>query len=154
MAAQQTQYALYGNCYAGRELTDYSWKSQLFTIKGNIIMSIRLKASQLATAVLMAAPAVSSTAFAQAISSPSNDQTQTANTAAQKAQNSTIDQPANHLPTNPRTITEQPDQPAPAAPHAMSNTSKQGKTEYKSHLKRTKQSHLTVKTKPDTAQPN
>jgi len=117
-------------------------------------MSIRLKASQLATAVLMAAPAVSSTAFAQAISSPSNDQTQTANTAAQKAQNSTIDQPAHRLPTNPRPITEQPDQPAPAAPHAMSNTSKQGKTEYKSHLKRTKQSHLTVKTKPDTAQPN
>jgi hypothetical protein len=36
----------------------------------------------------------------------------------------------------------------------MSDTTKRGKTEYKHHLKRTQQPHLTVKTKTDTAQPN
>lgn len=117
-------------------------------------MSIRLKASLLAAAVIMASPAVSSAAFAQAVSGPSNDQPQTSSSATQKAQNSTIDQPANHLPTNPRTITEQPDQPAPQAPHAMTDTTKQGKTEYKHHLKRTHQTPRMVKTKTDTAQPN
>lgn len=117
-------------------------------------MSIRLKASLLAAAVLIAPPIVASTASAQAISSPSNDQPQTANTATQKAQNSTISQPNNNLPTNPRTIQEQPGQNVPQAPGAMSSTTKQGKTEYKHHLKRTHQTPRTVKTKTDTTQPN
>lgn len=83
-------------------------------------MSIRT--SFFAASLLLGAAVAAPSAMAQAVSAPSNDQTQTSTSAVQKAQNSTISQPNNNLPTNPRTITEQPDQPAPTAPGAMSRT--------------------------------
>ena len=83
-------------------------------------MSIRTSffAASLLIGTAVAAPSV----MAQAVSAPSNDQTQTSTSAIQKAQNSTVSQPNNSLPTNPRTVTEQPDQPPPAAPGAMSRS--------------------------------
>ncbi|MQR99265.1 hypothetical protein [Gluconobacter aidae] len=83
-------------------------------------MSIRT--SFFVASLLLGTAAATPAVMAQAVSAPSNDQTQTSTSAIQKAQNSTISQPNNSLPTNPRTITEQPDQPAPAAPGAMSRT--------------------------------
>lgn len=83
-------------------------------------MSIRT--SFFVASLLLGTAVATPSVMAQAVSAPSNDQTQTSTSAIQKAQNSTITQPNNSLPTNPRTITEQPDQPAPTAPGAMSRT--------------------------------
>ncbi|MFT8809759.1 hypothetical protein [Gluconobacter sp.] len=83
-------------------------------------MSIRT--SFFAASLLLGTAVATPSVMAQAVSAPSNDQTQTSTSAVQKAQNSTINQPNNQLPTNPRTIMEQPDQPPPAAPGPMNRT--------------------------------
>ncbi|GBR49668.1 hypothetical protein [Gluconobacter roseus] len=85
-------------------------------------MSIRLRTSFFAASLLLGTAVAAPSVRAQAVSAPSNDQTQTSTSAVQKAQNSTIDQPNNRLPTNPHTIMEQPDQPPPNAPGTMSRT--------------------------------
>ncbi|MBF0858672.1 hypothetical protein HKD24_05505 [Gluconobacter sp. LMG 31484] len=83
-------------------------------------MSIRT--SFFAASLLLGTAVTAPSVMAQAVSAPSNDQTQTSTSAVQKAQNSTIDQPNNRLPTNPHTVMEQPDQPPPTAPGPMSRT--------------------------------
>ncbi|WP_050801453.1 hypothetical protein [Gluconobacter morbifer] len=89
-------------------------------------MSIHFKTSLLAASLLMVAPALAPQARAQAVSVPSNDQPQSAASAASKAAHSDIDQPNNRLPTNPHTVAEQPDQPPPTSPGHMQSTSQTG----------------------------
>ncbi|QQX92103.1 hypothetical protein IGS75_06055 [Gluconobacter sphaericus] len=81
-----------------------------------------LRTSFFVASLMLGTAALAPSAMAQAVSAPSNDQTQTSTSAIQKAQNSTISQPNNALPTNPRTITEQPDQPPPSSPGTMTRS--------------------------------
>ena len=82
-------------------------------------MSIHLKSTFLASALLVAASSYGATASAQAVSTPSTDQAQSANSAVQKAQNSTGTQPVNNLPSSQNVINEQPGTNNPSTPPTM-----------------------------------